>query len=54
MSSTSLKKENLNELSIIFKEKILLNSYRVEDLKNIPSRQNFPKSVFVPLRGKYF
>ena len=33
MSSSKIKKNYINELSLILKEKILLNPYRVEDLK---------------------
>jgi TBC1 domain family protein 5 len=54
MSSASLKKENLNELSIIFKEKILLNSYRVEDLKKYSIEAKLSKERLRPIAWKIF
>ena len=54
MSSSQLKKQNLNDLSIIFKEKILLNPYRVEDLKKYAIEAQLTKVSLRPMAWKIF
>ena len=54
MSSSQLKKNNINELSIKFKEKILLNSYRVEDLKKYAIEAQLTKENLRPIAWKIF
>ena len=54
MSSSQLKKQNLNDLSIIFKEKILLNPYRVEDLKKYAIETQLTKVSLRPMAWKIF
>ena len=54
MSSFQLKKNNINELSIIFKEKILLNPYKVEDLKKYSIEAKLTKENLRPIAWKIF
>jgi len=54
MSSSQLKKNNINELSLIFKEKILLNPYRVEDLKRFSIEAKLSKENLRPIAWKIF
>jgi len=54
MSSSQLKKNNINELSLIFKEKILLNPYRVEDLKRFAIEAKLSKENLRPIAWKIF
>ena len=54
MSSSQLKKQNLSDLSIIFKEKILLNPYRVEDLKKYAIEAQLTKVSLRPMAWKIF
>ena len=54
MSSSQLKKQNLHDLSIIFKEKILLNPYRVEDLKKYAIEAQLTKVSLRPMAWKIF
>ena len=52
MSSSQLKKQNLTELSLVFKDKILLNPYRVEDLKKYAIEGKLSKELLRPLAWK--
>ena len=52
MSSSQLKKNNINQLSAIFKEKILLNPYRVEDLKKYAIEGQLTKEYLRPIAWK--
>ena len=54
MSSSQLKKNNINELSLIFKEKILINPYRVEDLKRFSIEAKLSKENLRPIAWKIF
>ena len=54
MSSSQLKKNNINELSLIFKDKILLNPYRVEDLKRFAIEAKLSKENLRPMAWKIF
>ena len=54
MSSSQLKKNNMNELVLIFKEKILLNPYRVEDLKKYAIEAKLTKEYLRPIAWKIF
>jgi len=54
MSSSEIKKNNINELSLIFKEKILLNPYRVEDLKKYAINAKLTKENLRPMAWKIF
>ena len=54
MSSSQLKKHNINELALKFKEKILLNSYRVEDLKKFAIDAQLTKELLRPIAWKIF
>ena len=54
MSSSQLKKNNIAELSLIFKEKILLNPYRVEDLKKLAIDAKLSKEKLRPIAWKIF
>ena len=54
MSSSEIKKNNINELSLIFKEKILLNPYRVEDLKKYAIDAKLTKENLRPMAWKIF
>ena len=54
MSLSQLKKNDINELSLIFKEKILLNSYRVEDLKKYAIEAQLTKENLRPIAWKIF
>ena len=54
MSSYQLKKNNIAELSLIFKEKILLNPYRVEDLKKLAIDAKLSKEKLRPIAWKIF
>ena len=54
MSSSQLKKNNINELSLIFKEKILLNPYKVEDLKKFSIEAKLTKENLRPIAWKIF
>jgi TBC1 domain family protein 5 len=54
MSSSQLKKNNITELSLIFKEKILLNPYRVEDLKKLAIDAKLSKEKLRPIAWKIF
>ena len=54
MSSTQIKKNNINELSLIFKEKILLNSFRVENLKKFATEGQLEKEMLRPIAWKIF
>ena len=52
MSSSQLKKQNLSELSLVFKDKILLNPYRVEDLKKYAIEGKLSKELLRPMAWK--
>ena len=54
MSSSQLKKNNITELALIFKEKILLNPYRVEDLKKLAIDAKLSKEKLRPIAWKIF
>ena len=54
MSSSQIKKNNINELSLIFKEKILLNPYRVENLKKFATEGQLEKEMLRPMAWKIF
>ena len=54
MSSSTIKKKNINELSLIFKEKILLNPYRVENLKKFAIEGELDKEQLRPIAWKIF
>ena len=54
MSSSTIKKKNINELSLIFKEKILLNPYRVENLKKLAIEGELDKELLRPIAWKIF
>ena len=54
MSSSQLKKNNITELALIFKEKILLNPYRVEDLKKMAIDAKLSKEKLRPIAWKIF
>ena len=54
MSSSQIKKKNINELSLIFKEKILLNPYRVENLKKFATEGQLEKEMLRPMAWKIF
>ena len=54
MSSSDIKKNNLNQLSLIFKEKILLNPYRVENLKKFAMEGDLNKELLRPIAWKIF
>ena len=54
MSSSQIKKNNINELSLIFKEKILLNPYRVENLKKFSMEGELNKELLRPIAWKIF
>ena len=54
MSSSQLKKNNIAELALIFKEKILLNPYRVEDLKKMAIDAKLSKEKLRPIAWKIF
>jgi hypothetical protein len=54
MSSSQIKKHNLNELSLIFKDKILLNPYRVENLKKFAIEGKLQKELLRPITWKIF
>ena len=54
MSSSQIKKNNINELSLIFKEKILLNSFRVENLKKFATEGQLDKEKLRPIAWKIF
>ena len=54
MSSSQIKKNNINELSLIFKEKILLNPYRVENLKKFATEGQLDKEKLRPMAWKIF
>ena len=53
-SSTEIKKYDLDKLSLIFKEKILLNSSRVEDLKKYAVEGQLTKEYLRPIAWKIF
>ena len=53
-SSTEIKKYDINKLSLIFKEKILLNSSRVEDLKKYAVEGQLTKEYLRPIAWKIF
>ena len=53
-SSTEIKKYDINKLSLIFKEKILLNSSRVEDLKKYAIEGQLTKEYLRPIAWKIF
>ena len=53
-SSTEIKKYDINKLSLIFKEKILLNSSRVEDLKKYAVEGQLMKEYLRPIAWKIF
>ena len=54
MSSLTIKKKNINELSLIFKEKILLNPYRVENLQKYAIEGELNKEQLRPIAWKIF
>jgi len=54
MSSSQIKKNNINELSLIFKEKVLLNSFRVENLKKFATEGQLGKEMLRPMAWKIF
>ena len=53
-SSTEIKKYDINKLSLIFKEKILSNSSRVEDLKKYAIEGQLMKEYLRPIAWKIF
>ena len=53
-SSTEIKKYDINKLSLIFKEKILSNSSRVEDLKKYSIEGQLMKEYLRPIAWKIF
>ena len=53
-SSTEIKKYDINKLSLIFKEKILSNSSRVEDLKKYAIEGQLKKEYLRPIAWKIF
>ena len=53
-SLTQIKKNNLQELTIIFKEKILLNPYRLENLKKYAIKGELDKNLLRPIAWKLF
>ena len=53
-SSTEIKKYDINKLSLIFKEKILSNSSRVEDLKKYAIEGQLTKEYLRPIAWKIF
>ena len=53
-SSTEIKKYDINKLSLIFKEKILSNSSRVEDLKKYAVEGQLMKEYLRPIAWKIF
>ena len=54
MTSSQIKKNNINELSQIFKEKILLNPYRIENLKKFAMEGELNKELLRPIAWKIF
>ena len=54
MSSSQINKHNINILSQIFKEKILLNPYRVENLKTFAKEGDLNKELLRPIAWKIF
>ena len=54
MSSSQIKKNNINELSQIFKEKILLNPYKVENIKKFAIEGELNKEMLRPIAWKIF
>ena len=54
MSSSQIKKNNIKQLSLIFKEKILLNPYRVENLKKFAVDGELNKELLRPIAWKIF
>jgi hypothetical protein len=54
MSSSQIKKNNINKLSLIFKEKILLNPYRVENLKKFATEGVLSKELLRPTAWRIF
>ena len=53
-SSMEIKKYDLDKLSLIFKEKILLNSHRIEDLKKYANEAQLTKEYLRPIAWKIF
>ena len=53
-SSMEIKKYDLDKLILIFKEKILLNSYRIEDLKKYANEAQLTKEYLRPIAWKLF
>ena len=49
-----IKKYDLDKLSLIFKEKILLNSHRIEDLKKYANEAQLTKEYLRPIAWKIF
>ena len=54
MSSSQIKKNNIKQLSLIFKEKIILNPYRVENLKKFMVEGELNKELLRPIAWKIF
>ena len=55
MSSTiQIKKKNLQQLTLIFKERILLNPYRLENLKKSAIEGELEKESLRPMAWKLF
>ena len=54
MSSSQIKKNNINQLSLIFKEKILLNPYKLENLKQYAIEGELNKELLRPIAWKLF
>ena len=54
MSSSQIKKNNINQLSLIFKEKILLNPYKLENLKQYATEGELNKELLRPIAWKLF
>ena len=54
MSSSQIKKNNINQLSLIFKEKILLNPYKVENLKQYAIEGQLNNELLRPIAWKIF
>ena len=54
MSSSQIKKNNINQLSIIFKEKILLNPYKVENIKKFATEGQLSNELLRPIAWKIF
>ena len=54
MSSSQIKKNNINQLSLIFKEKILLNPYKIENIKKYAMEGQLNNELLRPIAWKIF